>query len=284
MTYWNEINDSHLPFWKIEAYDSYRRVNDQINENGYRGSPLQPSKVVYLGTCDIMNLLHGELRWSIRHHQDFHSTEPFIALGTVASGVPTMVRRLYAYIQNFGAPEYIYMTIPRFDGYEYVNKSGKCYNVSSRVGSAKFCHRAGMVDDDELDTWMTQLDANRKLNNPNNIRYMLEERFAFIETMCKAHNIKLKWTFNLSDASILVLHENLPIFKDLSKFMQDSFVGLAPVIDHLYDRSIGRGTHHEIYRRFTEEYHWDYDKLCEQSASNFEWLKNTYSDKLVKGA
>jgi hypothetical protein len=283
MTYWNETSDHHLRFWEIESYRSYNQFITEINEEGYRGDKLQPSKVVYLGTCDMMNLLDVEYRWPVMHHTDFHPNEPFIALGTVGSGVPSMVRRLYAYIQNFGAPEYVYMTIPRFDGYEYVNKSGKCYNVSTRESSARFCHTGGIVSDEELNTWLIQLDANKKLNNPHNIRYMLEERFAFMETICKAYNIKLNWTFNLSDASIVVLYNNLPIFADLSEFMKESFVGLAPAVDHLYDRSIGAWTHKEIYNKFVERNTWNYNSLCNQADLNLRWLKSAHSGELIKG-
>jgi hypothetical protein len=281
MTYWNETNDSHIRFWNIRQNTAYTYIQDQVNEQGYVGDPLQTSKVVYLGTCDIMNLRDSQEKWSTKHHTDFYSDDPFIALGTLGSGLPSMVRRLYSYIQNYGAPKYIFMTIPRFDGYEFVNKSGGCYNVSSRIGLAKFGYSGGIVDNEERDIWLAQLTANRRLNNPENTRYILEERFAFIETLCMAHNIELKWTFNPSDASISVLYNNLPIFNDISDFMKNSFVGLPPVIDHLYDRSIGPGTHQEIYKKFVHPEKWDYGTFCEQATMNFNWLKNKYPNKLI---
>ena len=281
MTYWNEINDSHIQFWDTPLYDSYYRIRSQINSQGYRGDVLQSSKVLYLGTCDVMtDLFDGKDRWSALVHTALHPDQPYIALGTVASGLPSMVRRLYAYIQNFGAPKYLYMTVPRFDGYEYVNKSGKCYNVSSRVGSAKFCKSADIVDDDELNTWIMQLNANRGLNNIHNMQYMIEERFAFIETLCKAHNIELKWTFNPSDAAVYVLKNNVSIFENISKFMKDSFVGLPSVKDHVFDRSIGIQTHREVCDKFLNRETWDYDVLCSKAETNYIWLKTWYGDEL----
>jgi len=282
MTYWNEINDSHIHFWDTDLYPSYYRLRDQNNQNGYRGDELQPSEVLYLGTCDIQtNLSNGKDRWSSLHHEQFYPAQPYIALGTVASGLPTMVRRLYSYIQNFNAPKYVYMTIPRFDGYEFVNKSGNCYNASSRVGSAKFCLRAEFVDKDEFNTWVMQLEANRQLNNVHNMQYMIEERFAFIETICKAHNITLKWTFNPSDASIVVLNKNIAVFENISNFMKDSYVGIPIIKDHMFDRSIGVETHKEIFNKFSNPENWDYNRLREQAELNYDWLKNQYGNELI---
>jgi hypothetical protein len=282
MTYWNETDDTHIRFWDTPKYDSYYKIKDEINIQGYRGDILQPSEVIYLGSCDIMNLFNGDIRWAYRHHQEFYPDQPFIALGAVGSGLPTMVRKLYSYIQNFGAPKSIYMSVPRFDGREYVNESGKCYNVSSRTHSANFCQTAGLVDDEEHAVWMSQLLLNRSVNNPNNIRYILEERFAFIETLCKMHNISLTWTFNLSDASIVILNDNIEIFKDISIFMKNSFIGLAQVKDLLEDRSIAGNTHRMIYDKFINPEKWDYDKLRNQAEINYGIIKNTYKTNLIK--
>jgi hypothetical protein len=230
----------------------------------------------------MTNLTDKTQRWSELVHAKLHADQPFIALGTVATGLPTMVRRLYSYIQNFGAPETVYMTVPRFDGYEFVNKSGECYNVSSRVGSANFCHRAELVDDEEHAIWLMQLEANKKLNNIHNVKYILEERFAFIETLCKAHSMKLKWTFNPSDAAIAVLYRNCGIFEDISDFMKDSFVGNPEIKDHVFDRSIGPETHQEIYSKFINNEKWDYTKLCEVAEANFKWSKSRYGSEMIK--
>lgn len=283
MTYWNETDDSHIRFWNSENYGSYWRIKEEINEQGYRGDLLQSSEVLFLGTCDIMtNLPQRQQRWAELVHSDLYLEKPLIALGTVATGLPTMVRRLYSYIQNFGAPKYLYMTVPRFDGYEYVNTSGKCYNVSSRVGSANFCKNAGMITDDEHATWLIQLEANKKLNNAYNIQYILEERFAFIETLCMAHDIKLRWTFNPSDAAISVLYKNIQVIENISNFMKDSFVGLPEVKDHVADRSIGPETHKEIYNKFVGNEKWDYEKICETSRLNFEWSAERYGDNIIR--
>lgn len=283
MTYWNEKEDSHIKFWNTDIYGSYWRIRDQINSEGYRGDKLQSSEVVFLGTCDIMtNLIDGSERWSSLLHNKLHSEQPFIALGTVASGLPTMVRRLHSYIQNFGAPKIVYMTIPRFDGYEFVNKSGKCYNASSRIGSTNFCRKADLINDEEHTTWLAQLEANRLLNNIHNMEYILEERFAFIETMCKAYSIRLRWTFNPSDAAIAVLKKNYQVFENISNFMKDAFVGPIEVKDHMFDRSIGPDTHQEIYNKFVTAEKWDYTRLCDIAETNFAWSCKRYGTELIK--
>ena len=283
MTYWNEIDDSHIRFWNSPIYQSYWKVKDKITEQGYRGDLLQSSEVIYLGTCDVMtNFVEDGVRWPELIHSVLYPNTPFIALGTVASGLPTMVRRLYSYIQNFGAPKQIYMTVPRFDGREFVNKSGKCYNVSSRVGSARFCKNANLIDQEEHDTWVRQLEANKQLNNIANTQYILEERFAFIETLCRLHDIKLKWTFNPSDAAISVLYKNIGAIENISDFMKDAFVGLPEVKDHVFDRSIGPETHMSIFEKFVGNEKWDYTKLSNISERNFNWLQEKYGDELIK--
>jgi len=283
MTYWNEINDSHIKFWNSDKYPSYYKIKNSINKQGYRSDVLKPSEVVYLGTCDVMaSIDQGDLRWTSVLHRNRHFDQPYIALGTVASGLPAMIRRLYSYIQNFGSPKYVYMTVPRIDSYEFVNKSGNCYNLSSRTGSARFALKAGLVDEQEFDIWVAQLEANKRLNNPENIKYILEERFAFIETICKAYDIKLKWTFNPSDASIVVLYRNLSAFKDISDFMKESFVGLPEAKDTLGDRTIGIETHFEIYEKFVGDDKWDYDRLSQQAEINYNWLKNQFGDELIR--
>lgn len=283
MTYWDEKKDSHIKFWNTEIYESYWSIKSEINDDGYRCDRLQPSNVLYLGTCDIMtNFRNEENRWSKLLHNKLYQDQPFIAIGSVASGLQTMVRRLYSYIENYNAPRILYITIPRFDSYEFVNSSGNCYSVSTRTGSAHFCRRANLINDEDHIVWMAQLDANKKLKNRFNMQYLIEERFAFIETICRLHNIELKWTFNPSDASILMLYENLDGFKNISKFMKNSFVGLPLVKDHVYDRSIGPETHKEIYHKFIDNEKWDYNRLCEIAEHNYKWSFAKYNTEIIK--
>jgi hypothetical protein len=283
MKYWEEDDDSHIRFGDTDLYRVRGSLDGKLSSEGYLCEKLQKSNVLYLGSCDVMSsMTDKDKRWSVLLHKELHADQPFIALGTIGSGFPSMVRRLHSFVKNHGAPKIVYMTIPRFDGYEYVNKSGKCYNVSSRVGSARFSLKTGLVDHIEHNTWQIQLSANRQLNNPNNTQYILEERFSFIELLCRAYNTELKWTFNPSDASIVVLKENLQAFEHISEFMKQSFVGLPVIQDQLPDRSIGFGTHWEIYKKFTtNKESWDYEKFCEVAEKNYSWMKDKYGDSMI---
>lgn len=282
MTYWNETSDSHLQFGFSSKYQEFPGINQHINSEGYVGDLLAPSDAVFLGTCDIMSIADSpELHWARRIHNQRYPNSKFIALGSTGTGVPTMIRRLYAYIQKHGAPKYLYMIIPRFDGYEFVNTDNKCYNVSSRFSTPFFCEKNNMISQHDLNVWVQQLHAIKKTNNKNNIRYVVEERFAFIETLCKLHNINLKWTFNLSDMSIRVLYENLSTFENISDFMKESFVGLAEVKGHNpYDTSMDLNSHTEIYNKFMNPEHWDFTKFCKQAHLNYEFLE--YGDPVFK--
>jgi hypothetical protein len=143
-------------------------------------------------------------------------------------------------------------------------------------------HRSGQVNYEELTTWVQQLLINKQLQNPNNTQYMLEERFAFIETLCRLHNINLKWTFNPSDASIMVLYNNLPALESVSDYMKAAFVGHVAVCDHEpADRTIGTQTHEGIFMRFIDPIPWDIEQIKEQARLNYEWLVAKYGDQLI---
>ena len=232
----------------------------------------------------IMSMIsHHEHHWARKVHAQLYPTSPYIALGSIGAGLPTMIRRLYSYIENYGSPKEIYMTVARFDGYEAVSASGKCYGVSDRHGSAYFMHEHGVINDEELAAWVSQLSTNKKTINPYKVQYILEERFAFIETICRLHKINLHWTFNPSDACVVVLQNNLAAVNDISQYMKDSFVGLPAVVDHENDRSIGPETHANIFDKFMTSESWNFQKICDQSAKNLEWLKSKYGDILIHG-
>lgn len=274
MTYWNEIADTHLPLYKTERYLEARSIREDVNTEGSVGDLLVSSDVIFVGSCDIMTLVSDkDFHWARKLHKKLHSDSPFIALGVTAGGLPTIVRKLYAYIQNFGAPKTVYMTIPRFEGYEFVNKSGNCYNASSSIRTVNFSLNQGIITEEESDTWLAQLEANELNRNQYNNLYILEERFAFIETICKLHNITLRWTFNPSGPAIDALHKNLPAFENISDFMKNSFVGLPEVKDHMIDNSIGANTQVHVYDRFINPMAWDYNEFCKQSLLNYEWLQ-----------
>jgi hypothetical protein len=182
-----------------------------------------------------------------------------------------MIRRLYAYIQNFGAPKEVYMTMPRFDSYEYVNDEGICYTASTNTVLADLARKHNIVTQSDYDKWVGRLQANKAAQNSYNIQYTLEERFAFIETICKLHNINLHWTFNPTSLSIEVLYQNLSCFENITDFMKESFVGIPEIKDMLRDYSIGPLTQEEIYNKFIHPVKWNFSEFTEIATSNYDW-------------
>lgn len=283
MTYWNEKRDSHVPVWNNPRYQSYWAIRHEINADGYRGDPLQKSDVVYVGACDVMtNLVDGSKRWPEMVRQAKHQDQPLIALGTVASGLPSMIRRLHSFIHHHGAPKTVYMAIPRFDGYEHVTKDGLCYNVSTRGLTPRYCTETGLVPTDDGRMWSEQIEFNKRFRHKEELRYLIEERFAFLEMMCKLHKIELHWSFNPSDASIVSLYECVDMFANISDFMKASFTGLIRVQDHQFDRSIGIETHAALANQFMQPEVWDFNKLRDTAEYNFNWLKAQYGDSMIK--
>lgn len=275
MTYWNEIADSHLKIYKAPPYQACRSIREDINSQGYVGDLLFASNVVFLGSCDIMSAWYDrDKQWARHIHKTLYPESPFIALGTKSSSVPTMIRRLYAYIQNFGAPKEVYMTMPRFDSYEYVNDEGICYTASTNTILADLALKHNIVTQNDYDKWVGRLNAQKVAQNAHNIRYVLEERFAFLETICKLHNINLHWTFNPTSLSIEVLYENIACFENITDFMKESFVGIPTIKDMLRDYSIGPETQMEIVNKFTNPESWNYHNFCQQATQNYQWYMN----------
>lgn len=275
MTYWNEVSDSHLKVHSTPPYQACRSIREDVNIEGYVGDLLAKSDVIFLGACDIMSAWYdADKQWARHIHKTLYPSFPFIALGTKSSSVPTMVRRLYAYIQNFGAPKEVYMTMPRFDSYEYVNDEGTCYTASTNTVLADFSLKHNIVTQEDYTKWMARLNAQKIAQNSHNIKYVLEERFAFIETICKLHNINLHWTFNPTSFSIEVLYENLLSFEHISDFMKKSFVGIPQIKDMLRDHSIGPESQMEIVNKFMNPESWDYINFCQQAKKNYDWYMN----------
>ena len=275
MTYWNEIADSHLKIYMAPPYQACRSIREDINSQGYVGDLLTKSDVVFLGTCDVMSAWYDkDKQWARHIHKTLYPTSPFIALGTKSSGVPSIIRRLYSYIQNFGAPKEVYITFPRFDNYEYVNDEGLCYTISANHTVAELCRTHNIVTQTDYEKWTGRLNSQIQSQNSHNIRYMIEERFAFLETICKLHNIKLHWTFNPTSFSIEVLYQNLSCFENITDFMKESFAGIPYCRDLLRDHSIGPETQMEISNKFINPDTWDYAVFCEKAKQNIEWYMN----------
>ncbi len=252
LSYWNETNDLHLRLWDAKHYKAYVAVKQEINEEGYRGDKLQPTNALYLGTCDVMScFLNAKDRWcNILHEIHDDSSDPLIALGSVGVGFPTMIRRLHAFIQNFGTPGTVYMTLPRFDGVEYVNESGQCYNASSRLITAFLAQNSHLVSEQEAAVWIKQLDTAVASNNNHRVRYLLEERFAFLRMMQLVHGFNLRWTFNPTRACLNCLGQYIHEFPVLPNWVFDSFVGYPTEVELLPDDSVAPITHRSIAERF----------------------------------
>lgn len=282
MTYWYEPIDSHIKFSDADYFQRQSNFQNRINEFGYFDAPLGPTSVLYMGTCDIMSQLPNlKDRWIEKVQLALNPEVPLMSVGSIAAGLASMIRRLHAFIQNNGAPSILRLTVARFDGYEFVNSSGKCYNVNSRIGSPQFLKRRNLLTDEQFNLWEEQVCSFKKLDSEN-VRYVLEERFAFLELMCKAYNISLQWSFNLSDACIVVLHNNIDLFKSITPFMQQAFVGCPELKDNLSDRSMGIETHSELSKLFISPKVFNFDDLKLTANNNYQWLKNKYSIDLIK--
>lgn len=284
MKYWNEKVDQHIRLAETDVYQSYPSLTGRINKNGYIDEELKSSDVIYMGTCDIMSAIPDRnQRWAKLLHDSRTPDAPFITIGSPAAGFPSVIRRLNSYIHHYGPPKTLYLTIARFEGYEYVNKSGKCYNVNSRAGTPRFLKKRNLLTDKEFEVWNLQIDAYKNLYNIENNRYLLEERFVVLELLCKMYKIELRWGFNLSDACIVALHHNIEIFNDISDFMKQSFVGLSRIKGMLPDRSMNSDSHYALFEQFyNPQGEWNYDNLCEISKINYQWLFDRFGHDLIK--
>jgi hypothetical protein len=210
MRYWQEKTDKHIRLADTDVYKTYPVIARGLNKHGYVDAPLQPTEVLYMGTCDIMSsITDPDRRWCAQFHTALSGNAPLVSIGSSAAGFPTQIRRLLSFVKNYGPPATLMMTVARPDGLEYVNSRGECYNVNSRIGTPQFLNRRGMLLEQDYRDWCTQTSQFQGFQTAQQFRYTLEERFSFLETICLAYNIRLQWTFNLSDAAIVMLHRYL---------------------------------------------------------------------------
>ena len=284
MKYWTETIDSHIRLAETDVYKTYEGLKNGLNKDGYVDDILQPSDVIFMGSCDLMTSMPTpQLRWAKLLHNSKHSTSPFVAIGSSAAGLPTTIRRLHSYIQNYGPAKLLYLSVARIDGLECVNQSGLCYNVNSRIGTPKYLNRRNLLAPREFNAWVAQVDAFKMVNNLHYVQYILEERFSFLELMCKHYNIELKWTINLTDAAIVTIYKNIGAFNAITPFMKESFVGVPLLEDHLPDRSMGEKTHHNVFNMFEHPEKWDYDVFTEKITLNYQWMIEQYGNQnLIK--
>lgn len=183
----NAWKDANYPTMDMREYRFYQYVfRDRTVE--YDGS-----EVLCLGSCDISG--NREVEYWHEIYSKMRNVK-YTKIGQPGQSFSALMRQFYAYLKNAPAPKLLLLVVP-ITSPEHV-LDNKCYSVTYRPLAVEHYIRTNMIPENVLDTFTALHNAYAASNNLNEKIYNFCREFSFLEMMCKAHNIELKWTFNIT--------------------------------------------------------------------------------------
>lgn len=184
MNAWTDANYPTLDMRQHRFYESVFR--DRTIE--YTGS-----EVLCLGSCDISG------NRQVEYWHEIYSKARNIkcaVIGQPGQSFSAVLRQLYVYLKNAPAPKLLLIVVP-ITSPEHV-LDNKCYSVTYRPLAVEHYNRMNMIPENVLDRFMALHNAYAASNNLDERIYNFCREFSFLEMMCKAYNIQLKWTLNIT--------------------------------------------------------------------------------------
>lgn len=252
--YWDSTHSNTLDVSKVGNYVNYEHMSPTVPE-GYNCDPLQPTTVLFMGSCDLDGPINDTRQsWARLLHSHLDSTTgniPYIALGKMTAGFMSFPRRLNAFCEKYGAPQKLYMVVPRPVAIEIPLYNGSIVSVSNRIGFPNYLLKHGEIsnEDHALLSNASQF-CQSQLHNEYYQLYQFEETTAFLKLLCKHYNIELKWTLNLSASAIAYYQKYFSTFINSCPYMAETFAGIALAKDFSFDGSMGNLSQHQIFKLF----------------------------------
>lgn len=263
--YWNDTTSHVLDISTVGGYVKHPHMKPTINE-GYNCDTLQPTKVLFMGSCDLDGPISDTNKsWArLLHMHLMHSMGPvpYIALAKMSAGFVSFPRRLFTFCEKYGAPEYLYMVVPRPVAIEIPLSNGQIVSVSNRIGFPNWLQRHNVINEQEyslLHAASTFCDS--QLDNYNYQLYQFEQSASFIKLLCQQYNIKFKWTINLSSSAIPYYAKRLLPFLEHCQYMKSTFIGVARSMDFGFDGSMGDESQYQISNLFINAGSVDFDDV-----------------------
>jgi hypothetical protein len=212
MTPWKDANYPTLDLREHRLYNS--RLADRTVE--YKNSP-----ILFIGSCDVAGIKHGKYWHEI--YAEKRQLVNYVKIGQAIQSFSGLMRTVYTYLSNVEEkPKSIYMVVPMTSAEHVIGN--KCYSVNYQKLPVEHLHRLQIIPESSWSVF-------QKLHEAYNLSDCLEERiynfgreFSFLEMMCKAYNIELKWTFNLTITSKFHFGD-VNNFIDSHNFAKNTYIG-----------------------------------------------------------
>lgn len=252
--YWNNSNSNTLTVSDIGNYINFPHMISTIPE-GYNCDTLQNTSVLFVGSCDLDGPINDTMQsWARLLHSDMklkYGNLPYIALAKMTAGFISVPRRLLTFCEKYGAPEQLFMVVPRPVAIEIPILSGELVSVSNRASFPNYLLKHERINSDDHALLISASNfCQSQMKNDNYQIYQFEQTASFINLICKHYNIKLKWTLNLSASAIAYYNKFFIPFMENCPYMMESFAGAALAKDFSFDGSMGNESQYEIYKVF----------------------------------
>jgi uncharacterized membrane-anchored protein YhcB (DUF1043 family) len=183
-----------------------------------------------------------------------------------------MNRRLLAYCETYGAPERIFVVLPRPVCVE-IPLGGKLVNISEREKFIHFLSRNGKITEAEGRVAAKSADYLRaQLDNPDHQLYHFEKCAAMLKLICKAYNIELLWTPNLAASAVIYYGRWLELFLKDNEFMRNTCVGVTKLEELTLDGAAGDKAQTAFAEKLLNNQRYSLEQMVAQTQENLKWL------------
>lgn len=264
--FWDSIAELSPDPSAVPLYHPFEQMVATTPE-GYRCDPLQPTPVLYLGSCDMSGAIaEPGMDWAsllYKYHVAARGDFPFIAMSRLVTGCDAILRRLNAFCQKYGAPEEVYVVLPRVSVQEVTIDGGRVLSVCERVRYANWLHRHGIIDERSKDKATKYMEFARSVRDDGEYQLYHLEHFAMVMSLLqKVYGFKFYWTPNLSSTAIDYYAKWMELFLSNNEFMLRTCVGVGHAVDFTFDGSAGMGSQANMAALFNSA-----DLVLDRSAS-----------------
>jgi hypothetical protein len=187
------------------------------------------SQILFAGSCDINGVRHGEYWHEIYCKSLGLPHADYTLLGDAVNMLPSLLRKIYVYLKTCDVPPAQILLVAPVSVPEHII-GGKCYSISHRPRPLDFLYRLGAVP-------ARLIPKVSILQQAYNVSFSREQEvynfcrdFSFLEMMCSAYHITLKWTPNRTGNASL-FYKSIDDLLDAHSFAKSTFIGYEPTYD-----------------------------------------------------
>jgi hypothetical protein len=208
-----------------------------------------------------------------------------MALSKISSGLEATLRRLYIYCELVGPPKVLYMVMPRPVSIEIPVKrsmTDPLVGVTDIERYLTFLGKLPTITTEEVFLFKKISEVLIGLSENESYQlYQFEKGTAFLQTLCRLHNIELRWTPNLSATAIEYYAKYFSLFLRENDFMRQTCLGVGKALDFSGDGSVGDETQGVIANLMLDGKPGEFslDATKKQLVENLEFKRTTLEEK-----